>query len=183
MLIMLVFSTARCMLPAAFCVSRCGCSRPYVFILSNKPGWSEPLFITLKPRAFVAELPYQLSPCAPGWLMFKQSKGPKHLRGPTCTSLTFPWLEVMTGARAADKCHVKAPAKELIKASRPQSICLVLWSVKQSVRSLFQPHGGKKKDGYQTDVRLNHREERTYFQSVFNVSLQLIDLSILTNAS
>lgn len=98
-LIILVFSAARCMLPAAFCVSRCGCSRPYVFILSNNRValslYSSPRASHIHGRA--AMRPYQLSPCAPGWLMFKQSKEPKHLRGPTRTSLTFPWMEVMTG--------------------------------------------------------------------------------------
>lgn len=70
-----------------------------VFILpNNQVGlslYSSPQALCIHSRAAVQ--PHQLPPCAPRWLMFKQSKEPKHLRGPTRTSLTFPWMEVMTG--------------------------------------------------------------------------------------
>lgn len=95
---------------------------------------------------------------AAGWPLLKQSKEPKHLTGPPRSSLTFRWWK-QWWPRAADKCHVKALAKQLIKASRPASIRLILSSgrrVKFQVEFFFfQPNG--QSDGFQ-DWAIGRRE-------------------------
>lgn len=95
-----------------------------------------------EPKSQTAVRPYQQRPvCSSVAACLNKVKSPNTWEGRHASSLTFHWWKEWW-PRAADKCHIKAAAKELIKASGPPCIRLILWSGRRvKFRVLFFPRG------------------------------------------